>query len=1005
MSARRLVAFGAAGALALSLSLGCVVPPTKASPKPPKSSASPARNAVSPRPAPGIIPPAGPTRLVETGVPMELTGKVKVLSDYGVGLVANNGGNVVSGGGARVISNNGGGVLSDYGVGLIGDKGGGLVSNNGGGIVSNNGGRLVTPFFQLAQARPSPQEDLLADAQVEVLDAAGRTLVGADGRPLVAISDRSGSYVLTATLPAENLILRVRLASGGELRGGELTALVANQAAGGALPVVLDTASSLAASYVLSAYVQGRQPILDRLPRAENDALTAGMEAARALLPLTVPVYSAEALAAATEALRKQDAPLSATLDRIEAILLAGQANLGEGLQATSVPLSAPLALATNAKGELFVAESVAGRIRKVGLDGAVSLFAGAGLEVGRREKDDAFRAILLSLVDLVATPEGGFLIAESDGNQVREILPDGRVRVVAGTGVAGRGAPGGKAVDTPIHHPACVVRAPDGRVLIGEDKAGSLAGRLLTVDAAGLMGEIPIPAELLADGQVSGLAFAPDGTLFAATGAGRTLLARGPDGSWSKLADGLAMRSTSHIVAAPAGGVYLSETLANRVLHIGRDGQVRVLAGAGQAGYAGDGGPAAQAALLKPAGLALLADGRLAFADSGNMVIRAFKPGDPQAPITTIVGTDGVVQQGQATAIAVNSPGGLAVDAQDRVVVAEVGGSTIKRLEGGKATLLAGSSTGHADGPALAAAFNTPGGLAYGPDGSLWILDTVKPRLRRLRPDGVVETAAGTGEGWASDQSVTARSFDAMAHTLGRPLYVTVGPDERPYWTDNALNLVLRLRVDGQIDVVAGRLPAIYDKGAGLQDGPATEALFNRPGGLVFDAAGDLYVADSANMCIRKITRPGAADAVVTTIAGQPAEASIGLLLGGDVAQPDGTPGDQAVFLGPLSLAFDAEGRLYVGEVGTKRLDALANLPLLANLPTVTPSRVRRIDLRDPRRPVATVVGPGSRVLADEYGDGALGLPTGLAFDRAGRLIVADGTNNQLKLIPKAAL
>ena len=70
-----------------------------------------------------------------------------------------------------------------------------------------------------------------------------------------------------------------------------------------------------------------------------------------------------------------------------------------------------------------------------------------------------------------------------------------------------------------------------------------------------------------------------------------------------------------------------------------------------------------------------------------------------------------------------------------------------------------------------------------------------------------------------------------------------------------------------------------------------------------------------------------------------------------------------------------------------------------------MTPARVRRIDLADPRHLVTTVVGPGSRVLADREGEQALGLPLGLLFDAQGALVIADSLNNQLKLVPKAAL
>lgn len=966
--------------VALALAPGCT--PTPVAPKP---STPPTGRVATPKPLPTvagnlIAGTSDAVRRIEAGSVVQLTGKVKVISDYGLGLI------------------------SDNGAVLISDKGAGIGPSGEARVISNNGGGMIgkTKFRRLLQAATA--EDFLANATIEVRDAAGRVLQDAQGQPITATSDASGSYTLAATLPPENLVLRVRLGNGGGLHGGELTALVAAKNAAGPLPVSLDTASSLGAAYVLATYVKGDQAVLDRLPHANAEALSAGMEAARARLPLTAPIYAADALAAAAATLRTQDPPLDQTLTAIEAILLAGQAQLGEGLAATSVPLSGPLSLARDAAGALYIAESVAGRIRKIAPDGTVTLFAGAGTLVGRREQPDAFQALFTSLTDLIATPDEGFVVAEAEAHQVRAIAPDGRVTVVAGTGSAGQGALGGLAADTAITRPTCLARAADGTLAIGEVQSGGVPARVLTVDAQGKLGELTPPGNL-AGSQVSGLAYAPDGTLWVATGTAKRLLSRSPQGAWRTVVDTLDMTDLSRLTIAPDGGVYLSETRAQRVVHVAPDGIVTPLAGSGQSGYTGDGGPPLQARLSLPAGLLSLPDGRLAVVDAGNMVIRAFDPRDPQAPLTTIAGTNGVVQQGAGTTIAVNGPVGLAIDPQGQVVFSELGGSTLKRLADGAVTLLAGSASGYADGPALAAAFNTPGGLAYGPDGSLWVLDTVKARLRRLRPDGIVETAVGTGLTGAVAGALTLPRLPGLSHDMGRPLFVAVGPDGRPYWTDNGLNVVLRLAADGQVERVAGALPAVFDKSGGKQDGPAAAAKFDRPAGLVFDAAGDLYVADLGNMAIRKITRPGTPEALVSTIAGRPMAETFGKLIEGNVAQPDGLPGADALFFGPLSLALDAQGRLLVGEIGTARIDALVDVPLIALLPSVSPARVRRIDLRDAAYPVSTVVGPGSRALADAYGDQALGLPLGLAFDRAGRLIVADGANNQVRLIPSAAL
>ncbi|MFP5503778.1 MAG: hypothetical protein ACLGIN_14905, partial [Candidatus Sericytochromatia bacterium] len=326
--------------LAVSLSLGCQTPMAPTSPERQAAARRPVVKAAAPSTAPSAPSQAGPmiapdpTRQLgasELARAVTLVGKVKLISDKGLGLISNNTGNVVS--------------------------------NNGGAIIGANGGSYR---LQAAAA-----ESLLTDATIELLDAEGQVLHGPDGKPLTAVSDGEGGYRLEARLPEENLVMRVRLFGGGELLA--MLAL-AQEAPTGPLTIDLDTASSFSAAYVLERFVKGSRQVYDKLPLAEAQALDAAMEAARAGLT-AAPSYEREAQVAAAQALRSQAPQLDRKLEEIK-LLLIGQENLGNGLKATEVAITTPVAVLGDAAGRLFIAEHAAGRIRQISADGVITAFA-----------------------------------------------------------------------------------------------------------------------------------------------------------------------------------------------------------------------------------------------------------------------------------------------------------------------------------------------------------------------------------------------------------------------------------------------------------------------------------------------------------------------------------------------------------------------------------------------------------------------------------------------------
>lgn len=248
----------------------------------------------------------------------------------------------------------------------------------------------------------------------------------------------------------------------------------------------------------------------------------------------------------------------------------------------------------------------------------------------------------------------------------------------------------------------------------------------------------------------------------------------------------------------------------------------------------------------------------------------------------------------GQGAGALFNQPGGLAVTSTGSLLVSDTANGMVRSITAaGLVTTLAGSgsSRGSTDGKGAAALFAAPEGVAQGADGTYFVADSINHTIRKITADGTVTTFAGTaGSSGASDGTGAGARFN-------QPVGIAVGTGGRVYVADTANNLIRAINAEGVVTTLAG-VTAV----AGAKDGTGGEALFNQPRGLTTDASGNLYVADTGNSVIRKVTPTG----VVTTLAGL---TTIGGL-------KDGT-GSDAWFNLPRDLAADSGGNLYVADTG----------------------------------------------------------------------------------------
>lgn len=298
-------------------------------------------------------------------------------------------------------------------------------------------------------------------------------------------------------------------------------------------------------------------------------------------------------------------------------------------------------------------------------------------------------------------------------------------------------------------------------------------------------------------------------------------------------------------------GSYVFAEPYANRVRRVAPDGTISTAAGTGAAGRGGDGGPAPAARLNFAHGVAALADGGFLIADMLNSEIRRVWP---DGHITTVVGTgkagfsgDG----GPASAASIASPRGIATLPDGELLIADSGNSRVRRVwPDGRITTVAGTGV-RADagdgGPATAAAVNRPFSVAPLPDGGFLVAEAYGNTIRRIWPDGHIATVAGTGvAGFVGDGG------PATAAELSAPHSVVALAGGGFLVADEANNRVRRVLPNGTIATVAGTGEAAF---AG-DGGPPELAALNGPKALaLLPDGGGFLVGDALNNRIRRVT------------------------------------------------------------------------------------------------------------------------------------------------------
>jgi sugar lactone lactonase YvrE len=312
----------------------------------------------------------------------------------------------------------------------------------------------------------------------------------------------------------------------------------------------------------------------------------------------------------------------------------------------------------------------------------------------------------------------------------------------------------------------------------------------------------------------------------------------------------------------AANGDLYISDIGTHRILKLNGDGGLSVIAGTGEGGFSGDGGPAIEARLNTPHDIAFDAEGNLFVADTYNHRIRRI---DRQGVITTVAG-DGkapyTTYTDPAPKDSLNNPQGIALDSAGNILIADTYNRVVRKLErNGTLTVIAGSVAGMSGdgGPANKAQLNLPMAVTIGPDGSVYVSDAANSRIRKITSDGKIQTLAGLGGGdGLGGAGYLGDGGPAEKAKLFTPADVKIDAGGNLYISDSGNNRIRVIR-GGVISTIAGTGQA----GFGGDGKAATAAELYTPQKVAIAKDGSIFFADRANHRVRKIDARG----VITTV------------------------------------------------------------------------------------------------------------------------------------------
>jgi trimeric autotransporter adhesin len=497
--------------------------------------------------------------------------------------------------------------------------------------------------------------------------------------------------------------------------------------------------------------------------------------------------------------------------------------------------IALPYGLALDSAGNLYIADTLNNQIWIY--NGKATVLVGSGAR--GYINGLAASAALNYPVAVAVDASGGVVIADSDNDAVRRVS-GGAIATIAGSfstdtvteivsATPGYSGDNGPAVQATLNRPNAVAIDAAGNIYVADSDNHAVrkisAGTITTLAGNGTAG------------------YTGDN--------GRATAAQ--------------LNLPSGVAVDPAGNVYISDFGNNVVRRVSTAGIITTFAGNGRLGFSGDGGPAAQASLSGPLGLAVDSGGNLYIADAANNVVRMVASG----VITTVAGNGSAGFSGDggpARTALLNYPVSVAVAADGTLNIADFSNQRVRQVTGGIINTIiigrgirgyfSGGVTTSGDGdPSTSAQLDYPLGVAVDPLGNLLISDYGNNRIRKVAPTGVISTVAGTGV-----SAYTGDGHAAVDAAISGPIGLALDATGNIYFADSGNSRVRKISTSGTITTFAGN--GTY--GFSGDGGPATDAALSYPAGIALDSAGNLFVADYDNGVVREVL---IADGTISTI------------------------------------------------------------------------------------------------------------------------------------------
>ena len=542
---------------------------------------------------------------------------------------------------------------------------------------------------------------------------------------------------------------------------------------------------------------------------------------------------------------------------------------LGDGGAATAAELYNPLAVAVDVLGNIYIADAGNQCIRKVSTGGIITTIAGAGVGGFSGDGGPATNAVFNTPAGVAIDGTGNIYISDEYNARIRMIDVSGIINTIAGNGTFGFSGDGGPAAIAELYQPTGIALNAAGNIYIADQVNNRIreinsSGIITTISGTGAGGfsgdggpatlaEVYTPAGLATDG--AGNIYIADGNndrvrKINSSGIINTIAGGGTSGYGDGGPATNAQFSHPHDIAFDAAGnVYIVDYYHNLIRKVNTSGIISTFAGNGIQGYSGDGGPATDAALNWPFGIAIDNAGNVFISDGLNHCIRKV---NTSGIISTVAGDGSGVYSGDggpATAAGFGYPYYITVDGYGNLFFAIANEKIVKVNASGIISTIAGNGTpGYSGdgGPATSAQLNGPNDVSVDGSGNIYIADLYNYRIRKVNTSGIITTIAGTGtSGFSGDGGpATAAEFKA-------PGAVSIDGAGNLFITDELNNRIRKIDTTGIITTIAGDGIIGYS-GDG---GPATNASLFNPFNAKPDNHGHLYIADVDNSVIRKVS------------------------------------------------------------------------------------------------------------------------------------------------------